>query len=99
MKRISLLTITGLLLFLFSASGASAFGTKDVLKMNEDGIADSLIVLKIENSGRAMDVLERKLLNQLVNRQYLLAFRRRPSQQRQEIAKGRRHKTTIAVSG
>lgn len=52
MKRISLLAVAGLLLFLFSAPRASAFGLKDVLKMNEDGIADSLIVLKIENSGK-----------------------------------------------
>jgi len=52
MKRISLLAVTGLLLFLFSASVASAFGLKDVLKMNRDGIADSLIILKIENSGK-----------------------------------------------
>jgi hypothetical protein len=51
-KRIALLTVTGLLLLLFSAPRASAFGLKDVLKMNEDGIADSLIVLKIENSGK-----------------------------------------------
>ena len=52
MKRILLLALTGLLLFLFSPSGASAFGIKDVLKMNRDGIADSLMILKIENSGK-----------------------------------------------
>jgi hypothetical protein len=52
MKRISLLAFTGLLLFLFSASVASAFGVKDVLKMNRDEIPDSLIILKIENSGK-----------------------------------------------
>ncbi len=53
MKRISLLAVTGLVLFLFSASVASAFGVKDVLKMNRDGIPDSLMILKIENSGKA----------------------------------------------
>ena len=52
MKRIALLAITGLLFLLSSAPRASAFGVKDVLRMNEDGIADSLIVLKIENSGK-----------------------------------------------
>jgi len=52
MKRIALFTVTCLLLLLFGAPRASAFGVKDVLKMNEDGVADSLIVLKIENSGK-----------------------------------------------
>ncbi|TMQ56940.1 MAG: hypothetical protein E6K76_11865 [Candidatus Eisenbacteria bacterium] len=52
MKRILLFVITGLLLVLFSAPEASAFGSKDVLKMHKDGIADSLIILKIENSGK-----------------------------------------------
>jgi hypothetical protein len=52
MKRISLFAVTGLLLFLFTASVASAFGVKDVLKMNRDEIPDSLIILKIENSGK-----------------------------------------------
>ena len=31
---------------------AMAFGLNDVLKMHRDGIADSLIVLKIENAGK-----------------------------------------------
>ena len=52
MKRILLLATFGLLLLLFSAPGASAFGLKDVLKMHRDGIADSLIILKVENSGK-----------------------------------------------
>jgi hypothetical protein len=52
MKRILLLTATAVALLLFSAPGARAFGVKDILKMNEDGIADSLIILKIENSGK-----------------------------------------------
>jgi len=52
MKRILLYTVTGLLLFFIWAPGAYAFGVKDILKMNDDGIADSLIILKIENSGK-----------------------------------------------
>ncbi len=52
MKRILLFTVIGLTLLLFSASGAFAFGVKDVVKMTDDGIADSLIILKIENSGK-----------------------------------------------
>lgn len=52
MKRILLFTVAGLLLFLFSAPGVSAFGLKDVLKMHKDGIADSLIIQKIEYSGK-----------------------------------------------
>jgi len=52
MRRILLYTVTGLLLFFFPVPGASAFGLKDVVKMNSDGIADSLIILKIENSGK-----------------------------------------------
>jgi hypothetical protein len=52
MKRISLLAVAGLLFLLFSAPVASAFGVKDVLKMNRDEIPDSLIVMKIENSGK-----------------------------------------------
>src|SRR5690242_407564 len=52
MKRILLLTVIGTTLLLFAAPGAWAFGVKDVLKMNHAGIADSLIILKIENSGK-----------------------------------------------
>jgi len=52
MKRILLPATIGLLFILFLAPGASAFGLKDVLKMHGDGIADSLIILKIENSGK-----------------------------------------------
>jgi len=53
MKRILLFAFTTLVLSLFSAPGVSAFGLKDVLKMNGDGIADSLIVLKIQGSGKS----------------------------------------------
>ena len=52
MKRISILAATLLLLLLLPASRASAFGVKDVVKMNDDGVADSLIILKVENSGK-----------------------------------------------
>ena len=52
MRRILLFTVIGFTLLLFSASGAFAFGTKDVVKMTDDGIADSIIILKIENSGK-----------------------------------------------
>ncbi len=52
MKRILLFAVTALIVSLFSAPGVWAFGMKDVLKMNEDGIADSLIILKIQNSGK-----------------------------------------------
>ena len=52
MKRILLFTVIGFTLLLFSASGAFAFGTKDVVKMSDDGIKDSIIILKIENSGK-----------------------------------------------
>jgi len=52
MKRILLLTVIGFTLLLFAAPGAWAFGVKDVIKMNNAGIPDSLIVLKIQNSGK-----------------------------------------------
>jgi hypothetical protein len=52
MRRILLFLFAGLLLFLLSAPAASAFGWKDVVKMHRDGIADSLIVQKIEYSGK-----------------------------------------------
>src|SRR6267143_1867786 len=52
MKRTMAYAATGLLLFFLSVPSASAFGLKDVFKMNSDGIADSLIILKIENSGK-----------------------------------------------
>ena len=43
--------VISLLLFLLLPSVAMAFGLNDVLKMHREGIADSLIVLKIENAG------------------------------------------------
>jgi len=50
MKRILLLSVLGALM-LFSAP-AWAFGVKDVVKMCDAGVPDSLIVMKIENSGK-----------------------------------------------
>ena len=52
MKRILLPVLFALALFLISASAASAFGLKDVVRMHEDGIADSLIIQKIVYSGK-----------------------------------------------
>ena len=50
MRRSLLVIVTALVLFLLSTSSASAFGLKDVLQMHKDGIADSLIIQKIEYS-------------------------------------------------
>lgn len=52
MKRILLFTFFALFLLLLSASAASAFGMKDVIRMHQDGVADSLIVQKIYYSGK-----------------------------------------------
>ena len=52
MKRTLLFTALGLAALLFVAPGAFAFGTKDVVKMSQDGVSDRLIITKIENSGK-----------------------------------------------
>lgn len=52
MKRILLAAAVGVLLSLTTAQGAWAFGWKDVRRMHQDGIADSLIIQKIEHSGK-----------------------------------------------
>lgn len=52
MKRSSLYAIPVLLASLLLTSGAWAFGLKDVIQMNRDGIPDSLIIQKIEYSGK-----------------------------------------------
>ncbi len=52
MKRIVIIAGTGLLLLILFAPAASAFGVKDVIRMTEDEIPDSLIIMKIENSGK-----------------------------------------------
>jgi len=50
-KRILGVAFGGLLLTMATSHGAWAFGVKDVIAMHEDGVADSLIVQKIEYSG------------------------------------------------
>ncbi len=52
MKRIALCFAAASLALLFSVPVASAFGWKDVVKMHRAGIADSLIIQKIEYSGK-----------------------------------------------
>ena len=52
MKRILLIGSFGLLLSFISVHGAWAFGLKDVVQMHGDGIADSLIIQKIDHSGK-----------------------------------------------
>ena len=53
MRRHRLLIIVSTaILLLLSTSAASAFGLKDVLKMHKDGIDESLIIQKIEYSGK-----------------------------------------------
>ena len=52
MKRIALCIAAGSLALLVFAPLASAFGWKDVVKMHRAGIADSLIIQKIEYSGK-----------------------------------------------
>jgi hypothetical protein len=52
MKRIVLFAAAFLFASLFVAGGAWAFGVKDVIRMHQDGIADSLILQKIEHSGK-----------------------------------------------
>ncbi|HTQ45167.1 MAG TPA: hypothetical protein VMI75_20545 [Polyangiaceae bacterium] len=47
MKRIGL----AVLVMMLTATGAWAFGVKDVIALQHDGVADSLIVQKIEYSG------------------------------------------------
>jgi len=50
MKRIMLFSALGALMLL--SAPAWAFGVKDVVKMSDAGVPDSLIVMKIENSGK-----------------------------------------------
>ncbi|HET7903647.1 MAG TPA: hypothetical protein VFM17_03710, partial [Candidatus Eisenbacteria bacterium] len=54
MKRYLLCSALFLLVALATAPPASAFGWKDVLKMHRAGIADSLILQKIEYSGETI---------------------------------------------
>src|SRR6266487_3424518 len=52
MKSRLALTAAALFVSLLLPGAARAFGLNDVIQMHRDGIADSLIVLKIENSGK-----------------------------------------------
>jgi len=64
MKRTLLFTALGLALLLFAAPGAFAFGTKDVVKMTQEGIDDDVIITKIENS-ETVFILDRKDIEHL----------------------------------
>ncbi|HEX7078286.1 MAG TPA: hypothetical protein VF363_07690 [Candidatus Eisenbacteria bacterium] len=61
MKRMLLLGVVGMMVVLFVPRDAWAFGWKDVLKMHEDGIADSLIIQKIDHSGKTFRLEARDL--------------------------------------
>jgi hypothetical protein len=52
MKRLVLCLLVALLALVLTAPAASAFDWKDVVTMHEAGIADSLILQKIEYSGK-----------------------------------------------
>ena len=52
MKRILGLATAILLATALSAGGAWAFSVKDVVQMHQDGVADSLIILKIQHGGK-----------------------------------------------
>jgi len=56
MKRTSLLVAAAVLASLLAAGSAWAFGVKDVLQMHRDGISDSLILQKIQHSGKNFDL-------------------------------------------
>ncbi len=56
MKRIPSTVAAVLVASMFLAGGAWAFGTKDVIQMHRDGIPDSLIIQKIEHSGKNFDL-------------------------------------------
>ncbi len=53
MRKVILFGANALLIALLWAPGAWAFGWKDVRKMHLEGISDSLIVEKINHSGKA----------------------------------------------
>jgi len=56
MKRILVVVAAGLLLSPLITHGAWAFGVKDVVAMNQDGIPDSLIIEKIRHSDARFDL-------------------------------------------
>src|SRR5260370_11040753 len=55
--------------------------------------------MKVENRVGAPDPFQRKLLHQFLAREDFFAVRRRPAQQRQEITKGGRNESAIAIGG
>ena len=61
MRRTLAFAAAALLLAALAPRGAHAFGVKDVVAMHRDGIADSLIVEKIEHSGTRFDLSARDL--------------------------------------
>jgi hypothetical protein len=52
MKRILLFAAALVLSSVLGVYGAWAFGTKDVVQMHRDGVADSLVIQKIRHSGK-----------------------------------------------
>lgn len=56
MKRTLVAVAVSLIGFLSLPHAASAFGWKDVVRMHEDGIADSLIIQKIDHSGKSFSL-------------------------------------------
>ncbi len=61
MKRMLLIVGLGLLVSAAPFHGAWAFGVKDVVQMCQDGIADSLIIQKIDHSGKTFHLDARDL--------------------------------------
>jgi hypothetical protein len=61
MKRSIVVVAAMLLTSVLAAGGAWAFGVKDVVQMHRDGIADSLIVQKIQYSGKTFHLDARDL--------------------------------------
>jgi hypothetical protein len=56
MRRMFLIGAVGLLVSFIPVHGAWAFGLKDVVRMHQDGIEDSLIIEKIDHSGKNFDL-------------------------------------------
>lgn len=61
MKRIVLLGAVGLIALLSLPHTASAFGWKDVIQMHHDGVPDSLIIQKIEHSGKSFSLSPKQI--------------------------------------
>ena len=56
MKRRTLIAVTLFLATLLSPAGARAFGVHDVIKLHQQQVSDSLIVLVIQNSHQVIHV-------------------------------------------